>query len=212
MLITILEDDSTLRFALEKHFTELGFEVRLYRSLQDAFTGEIHDGLYLVDVSLPDGEGFDYGEIVSQNKQAYLIYLTVRDDQRNIIKGFETGSDDYITKPFSFIELDKRVEALVKRHKPRILTFNDVTIDTELAQVKVGNEELYLSVQEYRILRLLIDSAPHTVSREVLNESLNIIEETQDGLLNVAIARLRKKLKGHIKIEAVIKEGYKLKL
>ena len=211
-MVTILEDDETLRFALKRHFESLDYAIREFDSLEDALSFDIVDGLYLVDVSLPDGIGFEYGEKVSENDNAFLIYLTVKDDQDSILRGFKSGSDDYMIKPFSFEELDERVNAILRRHTPKILTFGDLEIDTSLALVKVNQEEIYLSVQEYRILLLLVNKRGELVTRDALNEALNIIEGLQDGTLNVAIGRLRKKLGDHVKIEAVVKKGYKISL
>lgn len=212
MDVTILEDDKTLSFALNKHFTKQGYKVRMFQTLQDAFASPIKAGIYLVDLSLPDGLGFEYGEIVSRHEDTFLIYLTVKDDQNNIIKGFETGSDDYVTKPFTFEELDRRIQAILKRYKPKFLTFGKLVINTDLALVTVGNDEIYLSVQEYRLLVLLMSNQNEVVLRSTLNEALNILEGTQEGTLNVAIGRLRKKLEGIVSIEAVVKQGYRITL
>lgn len=210
MLITILEDDSMISFALQKHFQDKGHEVRTFQLLQDAFASSIKEGIYLVDLSLPDGLGFEYGKLVSKHEGVFLIYLTVKDDQKSIIKGFETGSDDYITKPFTFEELDQRIKALLKRHKPKYLILGDLVVDTELALVKAFDDEIFLSVQEYRILLLLMNHPQEVVLRSNFNEVLNILDVTQEGTLNVAIGRLRKKLNGVAKIEAVVNKGYRI--
>ncbi len=212
MIVTILEDDETLRYALSEHFKQLNYKVREFGSLEEALSFDIADGLYLVDVSLPDGLGFEYGEKVSLNENAFLIYLTVKDDQESILRGFKSGSDDYMVKPFSFEELDERIHALLRRHTPKVIEYGELRVDTSLALVTASNEELYLSVQDYRILLLLLQNIGEVVSRDALNTALNIIDGLQDGTLNVAIARLRKKLEGYVKIEAVVKQGYRISL
>ena len=86
----------------------------------------------------------------------------------------------------------------------------DLVVDTELALVKAFDDEIFLSVQEYRILRLLMNHPQEVVLRSNFNEVLNILDVTQEGTLNVAIGRLRKKLNGVAKIEAVVNKGYRI--
>lgn len=212
MNLTILEDDKTLSYALYTYFSKKGYSIRIFDNLKDALNAKILDGIYLVDISLPDGEGYEYGKKIVENRKASLIYLTAKDDQKSILKGFESGSDDYLTKPFTFEELSKRIEAIEKRIKPSLYTIGDLSLNTDIALVCFKDEELYLSVQEYRILLLLLMHQDSIVTRDQLNEALNILDHSQEGTLNVAIGRLRKKLDGMVKIEAVIRQGYRITL
>ncbi len=212
MLITILEDDETLAFSLETYFKNQDYTVRVFKTLTEALSNPIYKGFYLVDIALPDGLGYDYGKEIIKTNDTMLIYLSAKDDQKSIIEGFQSGSDDYLTKPFTFEELDLRMKAIQKRHKESIITLGNLSIDTNIAIVKNKEEELFLSVQEFRILLLLMRNKNHVVSRDSLNEALNILDYTQDNTLTVAIGRLRKKLEGIVKIEAVVKQGYKVTL
>ena len=112
----------------------------------------------------------------------------------------------------SSLELQKRIEAVTKRFKKEILEFNGLKLDQSKALITYNDEEMYLSVQEYRILLLLMERPKHIVTRETLNKALNIFDaHIQDNTLNVAIGRLRKKLEGIVQIETVVKKGYRLK-
>ena len=211
MKITILEDDSTLAYALNTYFYRKGYEVISHSNLSSALNSQINEGFHLIDINLPDGEGFKYGEKVSNYANCYIIYLTVKDDQNSVLKGFDFGADDYITKPFTFEELNKRMEAISKRVKPKKLTLGNLVLDVDRALVTYDDQEITLSVQEYRILLLLLKNKYEIVSRDLIHKELNIID-LQENTLNVAIARLRKKLQNIANIETIVKKGYRINL
>lgn len=212
MNITILEDDNTIAFILKKYFEDKGSSVTIHNNLSDALNAPIKTGFHLIDISLPDGEGYTYGKHVSKSLNNYVLYLTAKDSQQSIIKGFDNGADDYLVKPFTLLELDKRMQAIIKRQPNQVITLGDLKIDNDLALVTFKDEEVFLSVQEYRILLLLVKNTDQIVSREEISKLLNILDYTQENTLNVAMARLRKKLEGMITIETVIKQGYKVTL
>ncbi|NLW15053.1 MAG: response regulator transcription factor [Erysipelothrix sp.] len=136
--------------------------------------------------------------------------MSVRDDQSSKITGFESGADDYITKPFTFKELDLRMEVLLRRYNANILTLGNLKVLLDSAKVMVFDEEITLSVQEYRMLLLLMQNKEELVLRTLFHEELNIINEVQDNTLNVAMRRLRKKLSDVAVIEVVVKKGYRI--
>ena len=211
MKIFILEDDETLNFTLCHYFEKKGYSVASHQSLKTALETVLNADLYLVDISLPDGTGFEFAEHLSKKSDAPLIFLTVHSDQDYVISGFESGGDDYLTKPFSFSELDKRIEALFKRRLPKVYQLGGLCLDPDAALVTFDGEEIFLSVQDYRLLLVLLQQKEQVVDRSALNQSLNIDKSIQDNTLNVAIGRLRKKLEGMVVIETVIKQGYRLK-
>lgn len=136
--------------------------------------------------------------------------MSVRDDQSSKITGFESGADDYITKPFTFKELDLRMEVLLRRYNANILTLGNLKVLLDSAKVMVFDEEITLSVQEYRMLLLLMQNKEELVLRTLFHEELNIINEVQDNTLNVTMRRLRKKLSDVAVIEVVVKKGYRI--
>lgn len=212
MYIALIEDDDTLSFAIKSYLNKNNYKVNTFFTLSEALNMNFEYDLYLVDISLPDGLGYEFTKTLREKSDAPLIYLSAKDDQSSIIEGFDTGADDYLTKPFTFLELEKRIEAVTKRSQNRILEYGELTLDSTKALITYREEELYLSVQEYRILLLLMKRPESIVTRETLNDALNIYDaHIQDNTLNVAIGRLRKKLKGIVQIETVIKKGYRLK-
>lgn len=212
MYIALIEDDETLSFAIKSYLNKNNYKVDTYSTLKESLNMDFNYDLYLVDISLPDGLGYEFTRQLREESDAPLIYLSVKDDQSSIIEGFDTGADDYLTKPFTFLELEKRIEAITKRFKKEILEFNGLKLDQSKALITYNDEEIYLSVQEYRILLLLMERPKDIVTRETLNNALNIFDaQVQDNTLNVAIGRLRKKLEGIVQIETVVKKGYRLK-
>lgn len=212
MYIALIEDDETLSFAIKSYLNKNNYKVDTYSTLKESLNMDFNYDLYLVDISLPDGLGYEFTRQLREESDAPLIYLSVKDDQSSIIEGFDTGADDYLTKPFTFLELEKRIEAITKRFKKEILEFNGLKLDQSKALITYNDEEIYLSVQEYRILLLLMERPKDIVTRETLNKALNIFDtHVQDNTLNVAIGRLRKKLEGIVQIETVVKKGYRLK-
>ena len=212
MYIALIEDDETLSFAIKSYLNKNNYKVDTYFTLKESLNMDFNYDLYLVDISLPDGLGYEFTRQLREESDAPLIYLSVKDDQSSIIEGFDTGADDYLTKPFTFLELEKRIGAVTKRFRKEILEFNGLKLDQSKALITYNDEEIYLSVQEYRILLLLMERPKDIVTRETLNKALNIFDtHVQDNTLNVAIGRLRKKLEGIVQIETVVKKGYRLK-
>lgn len=210
MHIVILEDDETISYSLVRYFEQRGNQTEVFETLKQALASDFQADFYLVDISLPDGLGYEFARALREVSYAPLIYLTVRDDQKSILEGFDSGADDYLMKPFTFEELESRINALMKRVQPKVFIKGDLEIFVEKALVTFKNQEIHLSVQEYRILLLLFQNLGQIVTRDYLNKVLGIDETYQDNTLNVTIGRLRKKLKGMIEIEAVFKQGYRI--
>lgn len=184
--------------------------MRLFPLLNEALNDTVDADFYLIDVTLPDGQGYEYAQYIRQFSDVPIIFLSVKDDQESLIGGFDSGADDYLTKPFTFEELDKRMHVLNKRYQAKVLKFGTLKIDIDRTKVTSDHQEIYLSVQEYRMLVHLVKNHNRIVKREELNQILNILESVQDNTLNVAMGRLRKKLNGIIEIETMIKEGYRI--
>lgn len=204
--ILLLEDDVSLIDGLQYSLKKNGFGVETVRTVSDAVTRileiEKYD-LLLLDVTLPDGTGFEVCEkIRKQNQQIPIIFLTASDEEVNIIRGLDSGGDDYITKPFKLGELCSRIRALLRRagvssgDKNNLVECGDVTIDLLGSRVSLKGQILDLTSAEYRLLCLLVKNANHVVTREIILNELwddtgNFVD---DNTLSVYVRRLREKV------------------
>lgn len=213
MKIILLEDDPTLSFGVRKYLVSEGHEVLSYFSLSEALYSDREADLYLVDIALPDGNGYEYVELIRKTSSTPIIFLTAKDDEESVLKGFDVGADDYIVKPFSLRELKRRIDAITRRVASSILTLGSLRVDTQHAVVAYDTTVINLSVQEYRILILLLRNKEKYITREILTELLWESENNvSDNTLNVTIRRLRSKLSGYANIETVHGKGYRITL
>lgn len=212
--ILLLEDDLSLADGLCYSLEKNGYAVETAESVQEAGTLLLQKqyDLLLLDVTLPDGTGFEVCEALrKKNNQVPIIFLTASDDEMNIIRGLDSGGDDYIGKPFKLGELLSRIRALLRRagvkQSPEIPESNknlvcgdivcgDIRIDLAGSRVFLRGEKLELTQVEYRILCLLVRSNDRVVTREILFEKLwdgfgNFVD---DNTLSVYIRRLRQKI------------------
>lgn len=212
--ILLLEDDLSLADGLCYSLEKNGYAVESAESVQEAGTLLLQKqyDLLLLDVTLPDGTGFEVCEALrKKNNQVPIIFLTASDDEMNIIRGLDSGGDDYIGKPFKLGELLSRIRALLRRagvkQSPEIPESNknlacgdivcgDIRIDLAGSRVFLRGEKLELTQVEYRILCLLVRSHDRVVTREILFEKLwdgfgNFVD---DNTLSVYIRRLRQKI------------------
>ena len=201
--ILLLEDDLSLINGLSFAFKKQGYELDIAKTLKEA--GEIWmDGKYdllVLDVSLPDGTGFEFCEKVRQVSTVPIIFLTASDEEINIIMGLDMGADDYITKPFKLGVLVSRINALLRRAN----SFN--TADTELQSngIKVlllqgqafkNGELLDLTAAEYKLLCLFMKNPNRVLTKEQILDKLwdcdgNYIDSST---LTVYMRRLRMKI------------------
>ena len=216
MRILLVEDNSLtaggLRFLLEHE----GFEVVVAltaTSAIDQFSKHLYD-LILLDVNLPDKDGYHVAsEIQKQAKNTPIIFLTARDDEDSIVKGFDLNADDYITKPFRNRELISRINAVLRRRgtKADLIKCGKITLNEKTSTVQVNSKDIVLSALEYKILRLLMLNAGKIVKRERLLDEIwdfagNIVN---DNTLTVYIKRIREKI-GDTKIQTIKGIGYKM--
>lgn len=204
--IMLLEDDlsiiSGLSFALKKQ----GFEVEIARTKREAEECWRKDryNLLILDVSLPDGCGFDFCRMVRKESEVPIIFLTASDEEMNIIMGLDIGGDDYITKPFKLGVLMSRVNALLRRTKGSIksdteLVSNDIKIDLLQAIVYKKGEQIELTAGEYKLLCLFIRNPNIVLTKNQILERLwdcqaNYIDSST---LTVYIRRLRMKVENN---------------
>ena len=216
MRILLVEDNSLtvggLRFLLEHE----GFEVVVALNAVSAieqFSERLYD-LVLLDVNLPDKDGYSVAnEIQKQTKDTPIIFLTARDDEESVIKGFDLNADDYITKPFRNRELISRINAVLRRRgsKADQIKCGELTLNEKTSTVQMNDKNIALSALEYKILRLLMLNSGNIVKRERLLDEIwdfagNIVN---DNTLTVYIKRIREKI-GDTKIQTIKGIGYKM--
>ncbi len=204
--ILLLEDDISLIDGLDYSLKKNGFEVEIARTVAEAFGRLEHIEKYdilLLDVTLPDGTGFAVCDKVRRSgNQIPIIFLTASDEEVNIIRGLDSGGDDYITKPFTLGELCSRIRALLRRAgmagqvKENVLECGDISIDLLGSRVLCDGRLLDLTNAEYRLMCLLVRNAGRVVSRETILNQLwdDAGDFVDDNTLSVYIRRLREKV------------------
>lgn len=202
--LLLLEDDISLIDGLQYSLKKNGFDVECVRTVQDALHSLNEINLYdllILDVTLPDGTGFEVCESVrKQNQQIPIIFLTASDEEVNVIRGLDRGGDDYITKPFKLGELCSRIRALLRRAGTTSISNSiecgDITIDLYGSRVLLKGRPLDLTNAEYRLLCLLVRNANRTVTRDnILNELWdNTSDFVDSNTLSVYVRRLREKI------------------
>lgn len=200
--ILLVEDDLGLIEGLAFSLKKNGFSVDIARSVQEgaaAFQARPFD-LLLLDVTLPDGSGFELCRSVRQSSRVPIIFLTAADEEVSIVMGLDMGGDDYITKPFKLNELVSRINALLRRAgqaeaNGAVLSSNGITVYLPERRVKKGGVEIDLTAAEYRLLCLLMQNPNQTLPREVILDRLwdGSGSFVDDNTLSVYVRRLRSK-------------------
>ena len=199
----LLEDDLSLINGLSFTFRKQGFELEVARTIREA-DSLWADGKYdllVLDVSLPDGSGFDFCKKVRQTSKVPIIFLTASDEEINIIMGLDIGGDDYITKPFKLGVLVSRIHALLRRAKDfspadTELESNGIKVLLLQGQAYKNGELLELTAVEYKLLCLFMQNPGAVLSKEQILDRLWDCEGNyvDNNTLTVYIRRLRMKV------------------
>ena len=197
-MILLNEDDKTISDALTDFLTTQGFNIELASCKADALAAIAKSAyeLLIVDVSLPDGNGFEICEKASE-KGMPVIFLTASGDERSVVKGFDSGAYDYISKPFRPLELLSRIKSVLRRAGTQsCVEIANLSVDTDKGTVKKNGEPLELSALEYRLLMVFINNRGILLSRNKLLEDIWDIagDFVNDNTLTVYIKRLREKI------------------
>ncbi len=201
--ILMIEDDSTIAFGVKYALEQEGFKIDICKDLESGrknINEESYD-IILLDVMLPDGNGYDFCKEIRKIKDTPIIFLTACDDEVNIVMGLDIGGDDYMIKPFRVRELISRIKAVVRRNKgedkgKKVLKYGDLSIHTLEARVYKGSEEIFLTSAEYKLLLILIQNENIVLSRNQILEKLWDVtyDFINDNTLTVYIKRLREKI------------------
>lgn len=218
--ILIVEDDEAIRLGLKYYLEQEGFETISAENKAQAiqlFSGEV--ALILLDINLPDGNGFDLLKEFKQQKNIPIIFLTANDAEVSIVMGLDMGADDYITKPFKARELVSRIKSVLRRISTQaesVIHIQNITIDLKQAKVFKKGIDVMLTALEYKILLVLALNPGTVFSREkILADIWDVNEDfVNDNTLTVYIKRIREKIEENPNqptiIETIRGIGYKI--
>ena len=200
--ILLVEDDETISFGIKSFLEKNNYLIHIVDSIQKAkniFASTNFDFIIL-DLNLPDGNGFEFCTYIKSTSNVPIIFLTVHDDEKKIVKGLDMGADDYITKPFQFTVLLSRIKAVLRRSEnltgSTSLKCGNIRIDKLKTQAYIRNHPITLTSGEYKLLLIFLENKNQTLTRNTLLEKLWDIEGDfiNDNTLTVTIKRLREKL------------------
>lgn len=212
MKILLIEDNLSIAKGLEYTFNELNYEIINKTNLKEASMYLIDNipSLIILDILLPDGDGFSFYENIIKKLNIKTIILTAKDDEDDIVKGLELGANDYITKPFKTKELIARVNKILHSDKI-VLKSKNITFDLNKMEVRKNDELISLTSLELRILYLLFINMNKVVTRSYLLEYIYNLtgNDVNDNTITVYLKRIREKLDEDI-IKTVKGIGYRI--
>ena len=202
MNIFLLEDDEAIGIGLTYSLENEGYSVTLAKTVSEGIKtiSENDFSLYILDLTLPDGNGYNVCKKIKEKGDLPVIFLTAYDDEVNVVMGFDLGADDYITKPFRVKELLLRIKSVLRRYNKDfsdgILKYRDLSVNTNEAKVYKGDNEVILTAMEYRLLLILLNNRGNVLSRNCLLENIwDVVGDfVEDNTLTVYIKRLRDKI------------------
>ena len=216
----LLEDDMSLISGLSFAVKKQGYEIDVARTTLEADT-LWENGKYdlaILDVSLPDGSGFDFCKKIRSTSKVPIMFLTAADEETDIIMGLDIGGDDYITKPFSIHSLQRKVENVLRMMRHHVAmqdVFDDGRLFLNFAEqtAMLGGKPLTLSTLEFRMLNLFCQNRNRVLTRKQLLEKIwdcteNYVDE---HTLTTTLSRIRGKIEtdGTVYIKTVYGMGYK---
>ncbi|MBD1887072.1 MULTISPECIES: response regulator transcription factor [Microcoleus] len=201
--ILVVDDDPAIRNLIHRFLSQQGYQVE---SGEDGQTGlelfeQLNPDLVVLDVNLPDTTGYKLCQEMQRRTGVFVLMLTARTDEADKMKGFAEGADDYITKPFSLVEIGARVAAILKRKRivtpaeQKTLTFGELLIDPVRREVILGSQMVALTALEFDLLYCLA-SKPGRVWRrsELLHEVWDYEYVGADRVVDVHIGQIRRKI------------------
>ena len=202
MKILIVEDDKSLINGLSFAIKKQGYELDIVRTSAEAdkIWGNRKYDLVILDVSLPDGSGFDICRKIREVSKVPIIFLTAADEETDIIMGLDIGGDDYITKPFKLSVLMSRINAILRRSNgfknDAELNSNGITVKLLKGEVYKNGERIDLTAGEYRLLCMFMENPDIVLSSEQILGRLWDCDEkfVDNNTLTVYIRRLRTKI------------------
>lgn len=217
--ILLVEDNETIIMGLKYSLEQENFQIipsKTKKEAEEILKIEKID-LVLLDVTLPDGNGFDICKIIKAKMGIPVIFLTAQDEETSVVIGLDLGADDYVVKPFRTKELISRINSVLRRYdksieKSNIIQYKDIKIDVNMAKVYKDNEEIIFTSLEYRILLMLFSNQNKLITREQLLDKIWDVAGNfvNDNTLTVYIKRIREKLGNEEIIKTVRGLGYRI--
>ena len=214
--ILLVEDSESIIMGLKYSLEQEGFKVITAKTIKEAKEYNEYD-LILLDITLPDGNGFEFFKEVKKKEDVPVIFLTALDEEINIVKGLDLGAEDYIVKPFRVKELISRIKVALRRYNKMsssTININGIELDTENMEVKKDGKIIELTSLEFKILLLLFTNKNKLVTRDmILNKIWDLAGNfVNDNTLTVYIKRIREKIgdsEGKV-IKTIRGVGYKV--
>lgn len=200
MNILLVEDNLTIAKGLKYSFDKNGYILTYKTSIKEArdyINSNNKIDLIILDITLPDGNGFDFYESVIKSLNIPTIFLTAQDEEETVVKGLNIGAEDYITKPFSTKELLARVnKILLRSKKENIIKIKNITYDMDKMVVKKDEQNVELTSLELKLLNLLFLNINKVVTRNTILDKIwewtgNFVD---DHTVTVYFKRIREKL------------------
>ncbi|MEE3438961.1 response regulator transcription factor [Ruminococcus sp.] len=212
MNVFLLEDDEAIGIGLKYSLENEGYTVTIATSVKSAFEiiNKEKFALYILDLTLPDGSGYDVCKKIKSIGDFPVIFLTAYDDEVNVVMGLELGADDYISKPFRVKELIARIKSVLRRYNREskgIIKIGNILINTNKATVFKNGQEVILTAMEYKLFLILLNNRGNILSRNKLLEYIWDVEGdfVNDNTLTVYIKRLRDKIEDDPSAPMIIK-------
>lgn len=204
--ILVVDDDIAVRNLIHRFLSKQ--EDYVVEAAEDGKTAlalfeRLNPNLVILDVNLPDTTGYQLCQDMQRRTGVYIMMLTSRSDEDDVVRGFEKGADDYLTKPFSLVELGARVGAVLKRQRSLAPTpqngivFGDLLIDPGSREVTLGNDPILLTALEFDLLHFLARNPGRVWRRsELLQEVWDYDYVGDQRVVDVHIGQIRRKIEG----------------
>ena len=214
--LLLVEDNESILKGLTYSLEQEKFEVDVSKNVHNAkknLDSNEYD-LIILDIMLPDGNGFELCKYIKEQKDTPIIILTAKDEEQDVVQGFNLGADDYVIKPFRTRELISRINNILRRYNKEAskLQTGNIVIDVDASRVYINNEEVVFTALEYRILLLLFYNMGKSVTRDnILDKIWDIAGNyVNDNTLTVYIKRIRAKLGENDVIKTIKGIGYRV--
>ena len=204
MHILLIEDNENISSGLEYSLKNENYSVTICRGVKEALIYLLEDkkiDIAIIDISLPDGNGFDLYENSMRAKNIPSIFLTAKDSEDDIVKGLELGADDYMTKPFSTKELLARIKKIIMKNKNEsVITIGGIQFDFDKMEVSKDGKVIPLTRLELKILYLLFSNLGKVIRRDYIIEKIWewTGNDVNDNTVTVYLKRIREKLESDI--------------
>lgn len=213
--LLIVEDNEAILKGLKYSLEKENFEIKISKDV--ATSKKILDvekfDLIILDITLPDGNGFELCKFIKQKMETAVIFLTAKDEEQDVVLGLDIGADDYIIKPFRIRELISRINNVLRRSSNNhLISCGKVELDIDAKRIYIDKKEVIFTALEYKILLFLFTNINKTITREqILDKIWDVAGNfVNDNTLTVYIKRIREKLGTEDIIKTIKGIGYRV--